>query len=138
MSFKFRSLPLLPFRWVLGWNFLEFCGTLSFFGLEFFRKCQKRIPDLRIPLLPASVLEVLGVVISKLLLWIKMGLFSTEVHIMYLFRSWQNGNTSRTLNKILWQNSDHYLVEGAPQKMYRWFIFDWPTLLRAGRLYWGV
>ena len=30
MSFKFRQ-PLLPFHWVLVWNFLEFCGTLSFY-----------------------------------------------------------------------------------------------------------
>ena len=24
------------------------------------------------------------------------------------------------------------------QRSYRWFIFDWGALLRAGRLYWGV
>ena len=29
----------LPVRWVLGWKILEFFGPLSFFGLEFFRKC---------------------------------------------------------------------------------------------------
>ena len=39
---KFMWLLLLPVRWVLAWKIVEFFGLLSFFGLEFFRKCLKK------------------------------------------------------------------------------------------------